>query len=238
MKLAERYQIAEVVFDPWRAAVIVKAFETRGIKTTVWPWTDSRVIPAANQLYEAICRRQAHPHRRCRARQAHGDGGRQVHPARPADRQGQRDRSDRRGLRLADGLRKRNGSRAPSLRSWSGGSDGRLVLHRLPYAHPERVALLPASRRSPLEPEPGTNRERASSAPRCSSATATSARRCGSPERLEVHHLVAAADGGSDDPANLTHVLRGLPPPSMRTERDLAFRPFVNDCSGRSRTAP
>ena len=27
--------------------------------------------------------------------------------------------------------------------------------------------------------------------------------RCGSEERLEVHHLIAVADGGTDDPHNL-----------------------------------
>jgi phage terminase large subunit-like protein len=54
MGLAERFQVRELGFDPWKAAVIVKAFEHRGIKTTVWPFTDSRVIPAASALYDAI----------------------------------------------------------------------------------------------------------------------------------------------------------------------------------------
>jgi phage terminase large subunit-like protein len=62
LRLAEKFSIAEIAFDPWRAAVIVKAFEQRGIKTTVWPWTDSRVIPAAAQLYDAIVEgRITHP---------------------------------------------------------------------------------------------------------------------------------------------------------------------------------
>jgi phage terminase large subunit-like protein len=53
-RLAERFTIAEIAFDPWRAAVLAKEFEQRGIKVTAWPWTDSRVIPAASELYEAI----------------------------------------------------------------------------------------------------------------------------------------------------------------------------------------
>jgi terminase large subunit-like protein len=54
MQLAEQFTIREIAYDPWRAAAIVKAFEQRGIKCTAWPWTDSRVIPAASQLYDAI----------------------------------------------------------------------------------------------------------------------------------------------------------------------------------------
>jgi phage terminase large subunit-like protein len=55
MRLAERYSIAAINYDPWRAAMMVKAFEQRRLKCVVWPWTDSRVIPAASELYEAIC---------------------------------------------------------------------------------------------------------------------------------------------------------------------------------------
>jgi phage terminase large subunit-like protein len=54
LRLAERYTIASINFDPWRAAMIIKDFETRGLKCTVWPWSDTRVIPAASELYEAI----------------------------------------------------------------------------------------------------------------------------------------------------------------------------------------
>jgi phage terminase large subunit-like protein len=52
--LAEKFTIASINYDPWRAAMMIKAFEQRGLKCTVWPWTDSRVIPAASELYEAI----------------------------------------------------------------------------------------------------------------------------------------------------------------------------------------
>jgi phage terminase large subunit-like protein len=54
MRLAERFTVQELNYDPWRAAVIVKAFEQRRIKCTQWPWSDSRVIPAAGALYDAI----------------------------------------------------------------------------------------------------------------------------------------------------------------------------------------
>jgi phage terminase large subunit-like protein len=54
LKLAERYTIASINYDPWRAAMMIKAFEQRGLSCTVWPWTDARVIPAASELYDAI----------------------------------------------------------------------------------------------------------------------------------------------------------------------------------------
>jgi phage terminase large subunit-like protein len=54
LRLAEKFTIVSINYDPWRAAMMVKAFEQRGLKCTVWPWTDARVIPAASELYEAI----------------------------------------------------------------------------------------------------------------------------------------------------------------------------------------
>lgn len=61
-RLAEKFAIAELSFDPWRAAVLAKEFELRGIKVTAWPWTDARVIPAASALYDAIVERKiVHP---------------------------------------------------------------------------------------------------------------------------------------------------------------------------------
>lgn len=54
LRLAEQFTIASVNFDPWRAAVLVRGWELRGIKCTAWPWTDARVIPAAAELYDAI----------------------------------------------------------------------------------------------------------------------------------------------------------------------------------------
>jgi phage terminase large subunit-like protein len=62
MELAEQFSIAEVNYDPWRASVVVRAFEQRGLKTTAFPWSDARVIPAAGQLYQAIIdRKLVHP---------------------------------------------------------------------------------------------------------------------------------------------------------------------------------
>lgn len=62
MQLAERYAIASINYDPWRAATLVKTFEMRGLTCTVWPWTDARVIPAASELYDAIVEQKlTHP---------------------------------------------------------------------------------------------------------------------------------------------------------------------------------
>lgn len=54
MQLAGRYTIAAINYDPWRAAMVVKTFEMRGLTCVTWPWTDARVIPAASELYDAI----------------------------------------------------------------------------------------------------------------------------------------------------------------------------------------
>lgn len=54
LRLAEKYSVASISYDPWRAAMMIKAFEQRGLRCTVWPWTDARVIPAASELYSAI----------------------------------------------------------------------------------------------------------------------------------------------------------------------------------------
>jgi phage terminase large subunit-like protein len=58
LRLAERFQIAEISFDPWRAGALARGWETRGLKTTVFPFSDSRVIPAASELYDAIVERR------------------------------------------------------------------------------------------------------------------------------------------------------------------------------------
>jgi phage terminase large subunit-like protein len=54
LRLAETYRIESVNFDPWRAAVLVRQWELRGIKCTAWLWTDARVIPAAAEVFDAI----------------------------------------------------------------------------------------------------------------------------------------------------------------------------------------
>ena len=52
--LAERYQVREVAFDPWRAAMLVRGLEQRGVKCTAFPQSDSRMIPASAALHTAI----------------------------------------------------------------------------------------------------------------------------------------------------------------------------------------
>jgi phage terminase large subunit-like protein len=62
LRLAERYRIVELVFDPWRAAMLVRGLEQRGIKTTVFPQSDSRMVPASASLHRAIVEgRITHP---------------------------------------------------------------------------------------------------------------------------------------------------------------------------------
>lgn len=61
-ELAERFTIAECTFDPWRAGQIGQELEQRGIRTSAFPQSDSRMIPASQRLYDAIVeRRLMHP---------------------------------------------------------------------------------------------------------------------------------------------------------------------------------
>jgi len=60
--LAERFTVKEVLFDPWRAAMLVRGLELRGIKTTAFAQSDSRMIPASAALHQAIVERKiTHP---------------------------------------------------------------------------------------------------------------------------------------------------------------------------------
>lgn len=52
--LAQRYRIVEISFDPWRAAMLAKIAEQHGIKTTAFPQSDARMIPASAALHQAI----------------------------------------------------------------------------------------------------------------------------------------------------------------------------------------
>ena len=45
--LAQHFQVREVLFDPWRAQPLMHAFEQRGIKTTAFAQSDSRMVPAS-----------------------------------------------------------------------------------------------------------------------------------------------------------------------------------------------
>lgn len=54
LRLAERFQIREIVFDPWRAAMMVRGLEQRGLKCTAFAQSDSRMIPASAALHTAV----------------------------------------------------------------------------------------------------------------------------------------------------------------------------------------
>jgi len=61
-ELADRYTIAEVSFDPWRAGQIGQELEQRGIRVSAFPQHDARMIPASQRLYDAIVEgRLVHP---------------------------------------------------------------------------------------------------------------------------------------------------------------------------------
>jgi phage terminase large subunit-like protein len=60
LKLAERHQLREVVYDPWRAAMLVRGLEQRGIRCTVFQQSDSRMIPASAALHRAIVEGRIH----------------------------------------------------------------------------------------------------------------------------------------------------------------------------------
>ena len=61
-ELAERYTIAEAVFDPWRAGQMAREWEQRGIPAVVFPQHDARMIPASQALYDAVVeQRIVHP---------------------------------------------------------------------------------------------------------------------------------------------------------------------------------
>ena len=53
LAVAERYTIVAINFDPWRAAMIITDWETRGLNCTVCPG-GHQCDPAAAELYEAI----------------------------------------------------------------------------------------------------------------------------------------------------------------------------------------
>ncbi len=57
-ELAGRYRIAEVAFDPWRAAQIALELEERGIRCSAFPQSDSRMIPASGALHRAVVERR------------------------------------------------------------------------------------------------------------------------------------------------------------------------------------
>jgi phage terminase large subunit-like protein len=61
-ELAEKYEIVEAVYDPWRAGQMAQEWEQRGIVAVQFPQSDARMIPACERLYDAIVHRQlVHP---------------------------------------------------------------------------------------------------------------------------------------------------------------------------------
>jgi phage terminase large subunit-like protein len=60
VELAERFQLREVSFDPWRAQVLVRGLEERGIKTTAFAQSDSRMLPASAALHRAVVEGRIH----------------------------------------------------------------------------------------------------------------------------------------------------------------------------------
>jgi phage terminase large subunit-like protein len=61
-ELAERFQIVEAVYDPWRAGQMAQEWEQRGVPAVAFPQSDSRMIPASERLYDAVVhKRLVHP---------------------------------------------------------------------------------------------------------------------------------------------------------------------------------
>jgi phage terminase large subunit-like protein len=56
--LAETYAIAEITYDPWRAAQLGQELAERGITASNYPQTDQRAIPASARLRDAIVRQR------------------------------------------------------------------------------------------------------------------------------------------------------------------------------------
>jgi phage terminase large subunit-like protein len=62
LKLAERYSIAEIVYDNWRAAMLARTWEQHRLRCTVFSQSDNRMVPASQALYDAVVERKIrHP---------------------------------------------------------------------------------------------------------------------------------------------------------------------------------
>lgn len=60
LQLAERFQIREIVYDNWRAPMLVRGLEQRGLKCTVFGQSDNRMIPASSAFYQAVVEGRIH----------------------------------------------------------------------------------------------------------------------------------------------------------------------------------
>jgi phage terminase large subunit-like protein len=59
-RLAERFRVREIAFDPWRAAMLVRGLEQRGLKCTAFAQSDSRMIPASSAFHRAVVEKRIH----------------------------------------------------------------------------------------------------------------------------------------------------------------------------------
>lgn len=57
-ELAGRYDVREVLYDPWRFGQGAQELERERITCTAWPQSDVRMVPASQRLYEAIVQRR------------------------------------------------------------------------------------------------------------------------------------------------------------------------------------
>jgi phage terminase large subunit-like protein len=53
-ELRDRYEIREVVYDPWRFGQAAQELKQQGVAVTEFPQTDARMIPASSRLHAAI----------------------------------------------------------------------------------------------------------------------------------------------------------------------------------------
>ena len=60
LELASKYRIVEFTYDPWRAQTLAQIAEQHRIKTTAFPQSDSRMIPASAALHQAIVEKRIH----------------------------------------------------------------------------------------------------------------------------------------------------------------------------------
>jgi phage terminase large subunit-like protein len=60
LRLAERFRVKEITYDPWRAQVLVRGLEQRGLKVTAFAQSDSRMIPASAALHRAVVEGRIH----------------------------------------------------------------------------------------------------------------------------------------------------------------------------------
>ena len=50
----KRWRVLEVVFDPFRFAMVMQALEAERIPVVAFPWSPARITPATTDLYRAV----------------------------------------------------------------------------------------------------------------------------------------------------------------------------------------